>query len=204
MGLAGFLSVFSPCVLPVLPFYLALLIVFRGHQMRSQVMTSLLFGSGFALMVFWLLTQSGIGATVVQHIEFSRFIAAVFIALIALRAGTKRTAPTVMAFLAGIAFGFGWVPCVGPSLAFLLNPPPQISDAQEIMLFLSHALGTILALIGVAVAFWPISRRLSSLQTARMTASGLLILFALLVATDRSSMISAWLLEYFDWSGVLI
>lgn len=202
-GLAGFLSGFSPCVLPILPFFLALMTGLRRRNLRQFATTALIFACGFALMVFWLVTQSGIGAALVTQIDIARPVAAAVVALIGVGLLIGRHRP-ILALPAGLAFGFGWVPCVGPVLSGLLNLPPSVTEAQEAALFSSYAIGSVLALVGVATVFWPLARRLSQYPAAKPVAAALLILFAGLLATDRVTMISAWLLDNFDWSGVLI
>lgn len=142
---AGMLTYVTPCVLPVIPIYLAALL---GGDLRSVSTTgrgqlmgrALLFAVGF-LSVFTLmgLGASGIGAVLVEYKAATQAAGAVLILVFALKflgvikiplldrvvRGDDRKLTTrftgVNAVLMGVVFAAGWSPCIGPVLGSILT-----------------------------------------------------------------------------------
>ncbi len=133
--LAGLVSFFSPCVLPLLPAYLG--IVSGSANTKSRmVVGSLLFVAGFASVfvalgagfgglgsIFsgevknWLQRGSGVlvlllGIVLIGGFDFAQRTS---------RLNIKPSAGLVGAPLLGIVFGLGWTPCIGPTLGAVLN-----------------------------------------------------------------------------------
>jgi cytochrome c-type biogenesis protein len=144
---AGFLSFISPCILPIIPSYIAYItgVSFeeltdkeKSLQVRKKVLThSLLFVMGFSLIFVMLgATATTVGAFLRQHLNIITKIAGVIIFLLGLhltglikvkflmqehRMDVKeKPAGLIGSLLMGIAFGAGWTPCVGPFLASAL------------------------------------------------------------------------------------
>ena len=137
---AGILSFFSPCVLPLLPAYTAILSGMGGNGEKSQrrlTFNSLSFLAGFAL-IFMLMgaTASYLGQLFSEYQDLLRQSGAVFIILMGIllsglfripwlereyRPGLQKVfhGPAA-AFLLGMAFTVGWTPCTGPILAAVL------------------------------------------------------------------------------------
>lgn len=146
--MAGLLSFFSPCVLPLIPAYLSYITGLsieeysrhlEGAAKRRIVLNTVFFILGFA---FIFIIVFGAGATILSsalksHKELIGKIGGVIIVLFGLhfmgvfrikwlyrekRAHFKKL-PTgyLGSFLIGIAFSAGWTPCVGPILASIIG-----------------------------------------------------------------------------------
>lgn len=143
--LAGVVSFLSPCILPVVPSYVAFVSGLTleevregsGHARRSAVMHSVLFVAGFALVFMTLgLVATAVGTPIARALPWLSRIGGVVILLlglyllgvlpvawlsreIRLGAPSKAAGPLGSVFV-GMAFGAGWTPCIGPILASIL------------------------------------------------------------------------------------
>lgn len=144
---AGLVSFLSPCVLPVLPGYLAVLAGFGqvddpaavARRRRPLVRNAALFCAGFsAVFVALGLTATVAGRLLVRHHELlTRLSGGAVLLMAAYLAGSQllrrpalygehrfhpraRAAGAVAAPIAGAAFAFGWSPCLGPVLGSIL------------------------------------------------------------------------------------
>ena len=166
---AGLLSFLSPCVLPLIPSYIAYITGLSfadlqadhpSHIIRQKsILHSLFFICGFTL-VFVLLGASAtyLGSFLQQHAAIIRKVGGVLLVLLGLHVtgliplkfllGEKRVsvkhkpAGYIGSFLVGIAFAAGWTPCIGPILAAILAvAATEESIYQGIMLLLIYSLG---------------------------------------------------------------
>ena len=129
-SLAGLISFFSPCVIPLVPGYLSYASGMSDTKSRSRVLLgSLLFVSGFtALFISYGLLFGELGSKITQN---SRVISVV-LGLLTIAMGLvfllnekfyrsfkpswKMRTGLISAPFLGFAFGIGWTPCIGPTL----------------------------------------------------------------------------------------
>ena len=146
---AGLLSFLSPCILPIVPFYLSYLAGVGMNQIsadaeipRSVRIRAVLSAICFALGVITIFVALGATATVFgelvrQYFDVLRWAAAAIILAMGLHflgifkigilyrqfradVGSTSNVGYLGAYVIGLAFAFGWTPCVGPVLAAIL------------------------------------------------------------------------------------
>lgn len=160
---AGLISFLSPCVLPLLPGYLSYLSGMSVEDAAAQRGTTVvgvaaLFVLGFSLVFVALgATASYIGAALLPYRDTLTRVAGVFIILMALvmlgafrlpvfyqekRFHLGREFGVWSAFPLGMAFAFGWSPCIGPVLTSILAYATTVGTAQKgaLLLFI-YSLG---------------------------------------------------------------
>lgn len=224
--LAGLLSFASPCVLPLVPAYLGFLAGTAAAEgpaaaetaMRRRVLVAAaLFVLGFA-SVFVLLgaTASTLGRALMQHVAILTLASGALLVLFGLhltglaripllyRQARLEPAATpsglVGPYLIGLAFGFGWSPCVGPVLAaILMVAGAEASVGKGMLLLALYAAGIGIPFL-VAAAFtkpflaWARTAR-RRLGLVEKVAGGLLILTGMAFMTGFMPQIAQWLLD---------
>jgi cytochrome c-type biogenesis protein len=231
--LAGLLSFFSPCVLPMVPFYLAYLggLSVRdlgraegGARARLVARTAI-----FAAGVTTIFVLLGLGATAIGGV-FARWqgplswAAAAVLMIFGLQAlgvvripalfrqaqiQTSRVPTSPLgAYVMGLAFGFGWTPCVGPALAAILMLASAQGDAwRGGLLLLAYGVAMTLPFVVAAAFAGPFLARLARHRGAVVWAERamgvMLVLFAVLIASGSMNRIAAAMTGWFDWTPVL-
>jgi cytochrome c-type biogenesis protein len=223
----GLLSFLSPCVLPLVPPYLCFITGATLDDLTEKVAVSrqrtvlaaLAFVLGFST-VFVLLgaTASAAGQLIREHLPLLTKLAGIFIILMGLhflgvfRFGflnrekryQQETRPSglIGAYAVGIAFAFGWTPCIGPVLATILAvAAEEDSVGQGAVLLAIYSLGLgvpfLLAAFGVG-AFLGFLRRFGKhVVTVERTMGVLLVLAGLAFLTGLHQSFAYWLLETF-------
>jgi len=220
---AGVLSFLSPCVLPLVPGYISLIsgssVEMLQHAdrklLRTVMLNSLCFIVGFSVVFISLgavATQLG-QLTHRYHRELAYVAGAVIVVfglhltgafkIKALYAdkrlhSVKGGAGPAGAFVIGFAFAFGWTPCIGPILAgILLLAGSQDTVMKGIVLLAIYSAGLAVPflLTSLAVnrflAFYARFRR--HMHAVEVLSGVLLIVFGLLIALGRFSMLSGYL-----------
>jgi cytochrome c-type biogenesis protein len=184
---------------------------------------ALIFTLGF-MTVFVALgaTASALGAAVTAHYRTLSIIAGLLILIMGLHmAGliripllyrearfeaAARPASAVGAYVMGLAFAFGWTPCVGPVLAsILLVAGAEASAAKGALLLAAYALGIGVPFI-LAGLFAPrfialLARMRGGMGMVEKVMGAGLILTGLLFITGAMPLIAGWLLETFPLLG---
>ncbi|MER0237314.1 cytochrome c biogenesis protein CcdA [Fulvimarina sp. MAC8] len=227
--LAGLLSFVSPCVLPLVPPYLAYLAGISFDQVREQgadpavarriIFSSLAFVIGFTTVFVALgATASVIGQAIAEWFDTLSIIAGVLIIIMGLHflgvfrlsllyrearftVGTKPAGP-FGAYVMGLAFAFGWTPCVGPVLAAILFiAGSQDTAMRGAGLLATYSLGIgipfmLAAIFATRFLDWA-SRFRKHMATVEKVMGGALVFTGILFATGQMATISYWLLETF-------
>jgi len=227
----GLISFLSPCVLPLVPPYLSFLAGVTLDELQARddwavrrraILTALLFVAGFTT-VFVLLgaTASALGNVVRQHIGLLSTLAGVAIIVMGLhfmglfRIGflyrEARLSPTKSvgvsgAYVMGLAFAFGWTPCIGPILAAILAVAASeqtVARGAGLLAVYSAGLGIPFMLAAFAVepfaAFLARFRR--HLLKVERVMGGLLVLTGIAFLTGFVTQASFWILETFPALG---
>lgn len=173
--LAGLVSFFSPCVLPLLPGYLSYATglaaseVTSGEGPRGRLLLGTsLFVAGFALVfVSSGALLGGLGGLLLswsRPLTIAAGVLAILLGLVfagvlrigqtTIRPGTAPGFGIAAAPLLGIVFGIGWTPCIGPTLAVVLTLALNEGTAgRGALLAFAYALGLGLPFLAAAVAF---------------------------------------------------
>jgi cytochrome c-type biogenesis protein len=225
--LAGILSFLSPCVLPLVPPYLCFItgsslddLTKRGAMQTGWTMLgALLFVAGFTT-VFVLLgaTASAASQLVRDYLPLLARIAGIVIILMGLhflgvfRIGflnfekrfhqASRPAGLIGAYVVGLAFAFGWTPCIGPVLATILAvaaSEESVAKGAGLLAVYSAGLGVPFLLSALAVdRFLGFLRRFAKhLGAVEKTMGALLVLAGVAFLTGLHQTFSYWLLETF-------
>ena len=159
---AGLISFLSPCVLPLIPGYVS----FISGQSLQEILKSkkidilplVLFCFGFST-VFIILGASAsfLGQTLLQNSETLRVIAGIVIIIFSLqliglinisylnfekRIEAKKSQNILFPYVIGLAFGFGWTPCIGPILGSILALASiEETLSKAIILLTSYSIG---------------------------------------------------------------
>lgn len=234
--IAGVLSFLSPCVLPLLPGYLSFIsgesidTLSSGDKKTAKakvILGAVFFGLGF-MLVFVLLGASAtkIGLFLTNYkLILGRVAGAVIIVLGLHMAGVLRIKGLMMqkkwnyqrksgtpffinAFLLGVAFVFGWTPCIGPILAGILSIAASKDTVWSgIMLLSVYGFGLwipfLLSAMAVGFVFSNLRKAGKLVMIVEKTAGGLLVIIGLLMVTASMQKVSLMLFKVFPFlSGI--
>jgi cytochrome c-type biogenesis protein len=227
---AGVLSFISPCVLPLVPGYISFVSGVSFDQMqtadaasraatrRQMLITSLAFVLGFSVVFICL----GASATAIGHLLrhqktiLERIAGAVIIIFGLHLAGvfrikwldkdtrvqtSGRPASPIGAFLVGLAFAFGWTPCIGPILGGILaiaGSKNSVGEGVGLLAVYSAGLGIPFLVTSLAMdRFFVASKRIRKYYKPIEIASGaLLVVLGVLIFTNRFTILSNYFSKF--------
>jgi cytochrome c-type biogenesis protein len=228
--LAGLVSFLSPCVLPLVPGYLSYISDQSLDDVERRIFSSerlailglsFCFVAGFSAVFVLLGTGMNIlGGMLIRYKHEANIVAGLIVIVFGLFAagvvnwrwlqrefrfhGDPKAGRAASAALLGVAFGFGWTPCIGPILGSILTVAATSPSAgTSLLLIYSLGLG-VPFLVAALFTDW----FLHHLRKARRVgpwlhriAGVLLIIMGIAMITGYLSTFSFWLLEAFPILG---
>jgi cytochrome c-type biogenesis protein len=232
----GLISFLSPCVLPLAPGYLSMVsgldlatLEHGGRRNWGRILsTTAVFITGFgAVFTLWGVTTSSLGRVFFEHrVGLTRMSGAVMVAMALFMLGSlwlkapwlyrdMRFHPRLGAFgklapfVMGVAFGFGWSPCIGPTLASVLSVASvQGRPLAGATLMIAYSLGLGVPFLVLGLALGRLATTLAFVKrhfVAVVVASSLVMAaFGVLLLTNNlvelSARLSSWLRDTpFEW-----
>jgi cytochrome c-type biogenesis protein len=232
-ALGGLISFLSPCVLPLVPPYLSFLAGTTFDRLSAgddravrqrAVLAALLFVAGFST-VFVLLgaTASALGQAIRQYLDVLSTVAGIAIIVMGLHflgvfriglfyreARFNVTKPVGLwgAYVMGLAFAFGWTPCIGPVLAAILTVAGSESSVSHgALLLAAYSAGLGIPFLLAAFAMKPFAALLKRMRSrfamVEKVMGVLLVMTGIAFLTGWITNMSFWLLETFPVLGRL-
>ena len=221
---AGLISFLSPCVLPLIPGYVSFI---SGQSLQDilkskkiDVLPLILFCFGFST-VFIILGASAsfLGQTLLQNSETLRVIAGVVIIIFSLqliglinisylnfekRFEAKKSKNILFPYLIGLAFGFGWTPCIGPILGSILalaSIEETLSKAIILLTFYSVGLAIPFVLSGYLIQrFLVFSKNFKkNINLISKIGGTVLLITGILILTNQLQTIGFYIIKIFPF-----
>ena len=227
----GLISFISPCVLPIVPGYLSFVSGLSFEEMQSAstmasvrnriLANSFFFVVGFSIIFIALgASASAVGQFLHERLNIISKIAGIIIIIFGIHmTGLYRipflnyekrihsqTKPIGLlgSFVAGLAFAFGWTPCIGPILAGILAIAAQEETVGKgVILLASYSAGlgipfllTALSLTAFYRVFDKFKRHLHKVEVVGGT---MLILVGVLITANYLTIISGYLSKWFPF-----
>ena len=221
---AGLISFLSPCVLPLIPGYVSFI---SGQSLQDilkskkiDILPLILFCFGFST-VFIILGASAsyLGQTLLQNSETLRVIAGVVIIIFSLqliglinisylnfekRFEAKKSKNILLPYLIGLAFGFGWTPCIGPILGYILalaSIEETLSKAIILLTFYSVGLAIPFVLSGYLIQrFLVFSKNFKkNINLISKIGGTILLITGILILTNQLQTIGFYIIKVFPF-----
>tara|TARA_B100001564_G_scaffold7809_1_gene6665 strand:- start:96 stop:803 length:708 start_codon:yes stop_codon:yes gene_type:complete len=221
---AGLLSFLSPCVLPLIPGYISYV---SGQSLQEVIKSKkinpfplILFCCGFStVFIIFGASASLLGQLFLQNSEILRVLAGVIIVIFSFqligiinipylnfekRFDAKESKNVFFPYIIGLAFGFGWTPCIGPILGSILALA-SIEDTltRAILLLIFYSLGLALPFIlsGYLIQrFLLLSKNFKRNMNLISKIGGIILLITgILILTNQLQVIGFYIIEIFPF-----
>ena len=221
---AGLISFLSPCVLPLIPGYISYI---SGQSLQNildskkiNLFPLVLFCLGFS-SVFIILGASAsfLGQALLQNSEILRIIAGIVIIIFSLqliglinisylnfekRFDAKKSKNIFFPYIIGLAFGFGWTPCIGPILGSILalaSIEETLSRAILLLMFYSLGLAIPFVLSGYLIQRFLLLSKNFKKNINLISKSGGIILMVtgVLILTNQLQAVGFYIIEIFPF-----
>jgi cytochrome c-type biogenesis protein len=220
---AGLISFLSPCVLPLVPGYVSYISggTLGRRESAGGRLSALLLSVCFVLGFSTIFVALGATATAFSRLLLSYRYEATFVGggivilfgvfmtgLIRLPwlerdirfHGEIRGGRAIGAYLLGLAFGFGWTPCIGPVLGAILTVSALSSTATTgVALLTIYSFGLGVPFLASAAFADSVMRRLKAMRrlgrALQVAAGGVMIAMGIAMITGAMSAFSFWLIE---------
>ena len=221
---AGFLSFLSPCVLPLIPGYISYV---SGQSLQEVIKSKkinpfplILFCCGFStVFIIFGASASLLGQLFLKNSETLRVLAGVIIVIFSLqligiinipylnfekRFDARESKNVFFPYIIGLAFGFGWTPCIGPILGSILALA-SIEDtlARAILLLIFYSLGLALPFIlsGYLIQrFLLLSKNFKRNMNLISKIGGIILLITgILILANQLQVIGFYIIEIFPF-----
>ena len=221
---AGLVSFLCPCVLPLIPGYISYI---SGQSLQNILETKkinlfslILFCLGFS-SVFVILGASAsfLGQALLQNSELLRIIAGIIIIIFSLqliglinipylnfekRFDAKESRNFLFPYVIGLAFGFGWTPCIGPILGSILalaSIEETLTRAILLLIFYSLGLAIPFVLSGYLIQRFLLFSKNFKKNINLISKSGgfILLVTGILILTNQLQAIGFYIIEIFPF-----
>ena len=218
---AGLISFLSPCVLPLIPGYVSFITGSTLNEILEKKKIDLLplvvfsLGFSFVFIVFGA-TASFLGQILLQNSQILRTIAGVIIIIFSLQLigvlnikflniekkfYTKKSNNIFFVFIVGLAFGFGWTPCIGPILGSILalaSTEETIYEAILLLSFYSLGLAIPFVLSGYLMQKFLLFSKNFKRNINLVTKGGgiILLITGVLILTNQLQVLGYYILNY--------
>ena len=223
---AGLVSFLSPCVLPLIPGYVSYISGSSLNELMERkeinIFPIILFSFGFSIVfISFGATATYLGSLVLDYSYELRIIAGSLIIIFSLhimgllnikflnyekRINSNIKPSNFGSILIGMAFGFGWTPCIGPILGSILAlAATEESINKGILLLLFYSLGLAIPFIlsGYLIQrFMIFSKNLKNkMNLISKIGGGLLLITGILMITNQLQALGFYLLRYIPFLG---
>ena len=221
---AGFISFLSPCVLPLIPGYISFI---SGQSLNELVENKkvnliplILFSLGFSFVfISFGAAASALGKILLQNSNYLRIVAGIIIVIFSLQLlgiinigflsyekkyYTKKSTKPLFVFVVGMAFGFGWTPCIGPILGSILalaSTEENISRGILLLSFYSLGLAIPFILSGFLIQkFLLFSKNFKKNINIVLKFGGMILLITgVLILTNQLQVLGYYILNIFPF-----
>lgn len=229
--IAGVISFLSPCVLPLVPAYISFITGVSLNDLKEQSDHSILQGKAFLSSIYFVLgfsvvfiilgaTATWLGQILLMKLPLFTNIAGIIIIIFGLHLlgifrikllyrekrfqGPQKVLNNFSSFALGLAFAFGWTPCIGPILGAILTfASTKETVWQGISLLTIYSLGLgipfLLTSIGLNKFFNLFNQIKRYFRAIEITSGILLIIIGILIGINQFTIINSKLLYWFPF-----